>query len=123
MIKITRFVKFCGVGFINTAHHYVWYILLSTVISYELANIVAFLAAMIGSFYLNNYITFKVRPTLRAFFLFPSVYIPQLVLSYFVPYICIKYFEINVYWIPAITTIAVLPITFLCMRRVLREKK
>lgn len=111
-----EFVRFCAVGVTNTLHHYVWYIFLSWWISYEMANVFAFFAAMIGSYYLNNYLTFRTRPSLKRFIRFPLAYFPQMVAAYAVPYICIRYFAINAYAIPLISTLVLLPVTFLLMR-------
>lgn len=117
-----EFVRFCAVGVANTVHHYVWYISLSHWITYEIANMMAFLAAMIGSYYLNSYLTFRTTPSLRSFFRFPLVYVPQMIAAYMVPYLSIRYFAINAYAVPLISIIFLWPITFLLMRFVLCGK-
>jgi putative flippase GtrA len=114
-----EFVRFCLVGIVNTMHHYLWYVPLTWLTSSEIANTLAFFAAMIGSFYLNNYLTFKTVPSLKRFLRFPVTYIPQLIAAYLVPFIGVRYFNTNVYIVPIITTLSVLPLTYWLMRFVL----
>jgi putative flippase GtrA len=117
-----EFMRFCLVGVINTIHHYLWYVPLTWWISCEIANIIAFFAAMFGSFYLNHYLTFKTVPSLGSFLCFPATYIPQLIAAYLVPFIGVRYFNTNIYLVPIITTISALPLTYWLMRYLLSNK-
>ena len=78
MIKIIKiflkpeFIKFIIIGFINTFNHNVIYLLLIYLnVYYVIANFTAFITSMTISFFLNSYITFKVKPTWQRFLLFP----------------------------------------------------
>lgn len=66
-----RFVRFGVVGVLNTGIYYACYLVLRLVIPYLAAHVCAFVIAMVCSYFLNCYITFRTRPTWRAFALFP----------------------------------------------------
>lgn len=70
-MNLGRLIRFGLVGVVNTGVYYVCYLLLRLEIPYLAAHITAFVVAMIASYFLNCYITFKIEPTWRTFLLFP----------------------------------------------------
>ena len=66
-----RFVRFGVVGVLNTGIYYACYLVLRLVVPYIAAHVCAFAIAMVCSYFLNCYITFRTPPTWRAFLLFP----------------------------------------------------
>lgn len=70
-MNLARLIRFGLVGIVNTAVYYGCYLALRLEIPYLAAHVTAFTIAMIGSYFLNCYITFKIDPTWRTFLLFP----------------------------------------------------
>ncbi|MGI8994015.1 MAG: GtrA family protein [Nocardioidaceae bacterium] len=66
-----RIVRFGVVGVINTGVYYALYLLLQTTLPYLVAHVCAFVLAIVGSYFLNCYFTFRIQPSWRTFFLFP----------------------------------------------------
>jgi putative flippase GtrA len=114
-----KFIKYCITGVFNTVHHYVWFLLLSPVIGYSFANLLAFLVANIASFFINSYFTFRVLPTKKSFIRYPSVMIVQAIISYLVPLLCLTYVPQSKLFVPILTTIINLPIGYLLTKKVL----
>lgn len=65
-------MRFAVVGVVNTTVYYGSYLLLRLVVPYIAAHLIAIVVAMVGSFLLNCYWTFRTPPTWRKFALFPS---------------------------------------------------
>jgi len=66
-----RFIIFCTIGFINTLVYNIFYLLGLLFINYMISNIIAYLIAMTISFFLNCKYTFKVKPTVKKYIVFP----------------------------------------------------
>jgi putative flippase GtrA len=64
-------MRFAVVGVVNTTVYYGSYLLLRLVVPYIAAHLIAIVVAMVGSFLLNCYWTFRTPPTWRKFALFP----------------------------------------------------
>lgn len=71
MITFKRLVRFGLVGVANTAIYYANYLVLRTQVMYLVAHICAFIIAMVCSYFLNCYLTFRTRPSWRTFALYP----------------------------------------------------
>jgi putative flippase GtrA len=71
IVDLHRALRFALVGTVNTAVYYGCYLLLHTFLSYLFAHVCAFIIAMIGSYFLNCFFTFRVSPTWKTFVLFP----------------------------------------------------
>jgi putative flippase GtrA len=78
---LRRLARFGAIGVLNTGIYYAVYLVLRTQITYLFAHICAFVFAMICSYFLNCYLTFRTRPTLRTFLLFPLSNIANFVLT------------------------------------------
>lgn len=115
-----EFTKFSAVGVFNTAHHYCWYLILRHTLTYSGANVAAFLLSMIGSFFINSYFTYNVRPNMQKFIQFPFVYIAQLAASYIVPGLTIDIMHLPDIYIPIITTAISMPVTYVLSRYILK---
>src|SRR5699024_11471960 len=68
-----EFLRFVIVGVINTGTYYGLYLLGLYWLEwhYMMAHFFGFICSLIGSFFLNTYFTYKVRPTWKKFFRFP----------------------------------------------------
>jgi putative flippase GtrA len=78
---LKRLARFGVIGVLNTGIYYAVYLVLRTEITYLLAHVCAFVVAMICSYFLNCYLTFRTRPTWRTFLLFPLSNVANFVLT------------------------------------------
>lgn len=70
-MNLHRLIRFAFVGVINTGVYYGFYLLLRMAMAYMFAHVVATAIAMVGSYFLNCYFTFKIPPGWKTFVLFP----------------------------------------------------
>jgi len=112
-VILGRIVRFGVVGVINTGTYYALYLLLQTVLPYLVAHVCAFALAMVGSYFLNCYFTFRTRPSWRSFLLFPFSNAANFVITTLGLYVFVQHLGMDerVAAIPA-AAIAI-PITFL----------
>lgn len=79
----TEFTRFIFVGVINTLSYYSIYLVLHNLFSlpYLLAHIVGFLISLNISFFLNCYVTYRIRPTWKKYFYFPLTQVVNMSVS------------------------------------------
>lgn len=116
---IRQISRFALVGVINTITYYILYLLMRGWIGYLPAHVVAFTLAMTGSFYLNCYFTYRVRPTLRRFVLFPLSNAANFVITTVGVVILVEYAGIGERLAPLLAAVVAIPITFVVARTVL----
>ncbi|MCP3799681.1 GtrA family protein [Allokutzneria sp. A3M-2-11 16] len=120
--KYDRIVRFAVVGAINTGVYYGLYLLLGQVAHYQVAHITAFLIAMVGSYFLSCYFTFKVRPTLRKFLLFPLSNATSFIVQTAGLYLLVDVIGMHEDHAPLITMAVSIPITYLVAKFVLTDR-
>lgn len=76
-----RFGRFVLVGVLNTLVHYLVYVVAWLLVPYLVAHVLATTVAMSASYLLNCRYTFRVRPRLRTFLLYPASNITNLAIS------------------------------------------
>lgn len=111
-IAVGRIVRFGVVGVLNTGTYYVLYLGFHRFLPYLLAHCLAFLIAMIGSYFLNCYFTFRVRPTWRRFLLFPLSNAANFVITSVGLYVLVGLLHANQTFAPLIAAAFAIPITF-----------
>jgi putative flippase GtrA len=116
---IRRVVRFGLVGVLNTAVYYGLYLSLRTVTPYLAAHLVAFGLAMIGSYFLNCHFTFRTRPALRTFLLFPLSNATNLTVSTGGLYLLVSGLDVDQRVAPLLASAAAVPCTFLVAQSVL----
>lgn len=114
-----RIVRFAMVGVINTATYYGPYLLFQLVLPYLAAHVIAFLLSMVGSFFLNCYFTFRAKPTLRKFLLFPLSTATNFVITTVGLYLLVQFFGLNERIAPLLAASLAIPFTFLATQLVL----
>ena len=114
-----RILRFGVVGVINTAVYYGLYLLLRTVLPYLVAHVIAFVLAMVGSYFLNCWFTFRIRPTLRKFLLFPLSNATNFVITSLGLYLLVDIGHLNEQVSPLIAAAAAIPVTYLVAQYVL----
>jgi putative flippase GtrA len=112
-------VRFVVVGVVNTGVYYGTYLLLSLVVHYLVAHIGAILVAMVGSFLLNCYWTFRTRPTWRKLALFPLTNATNYVMTTVGVVVLVEWLGVDERLAPLLAAVAAIPVTFLLSRRLL----
>lgn len=111
--------RFCLVGVANTGFYYGTYRLFLLMMPYMAAHIVAWCFAIVFSFFLNCYFTFKVRPTWKRFIVFPSTTFANFIITTIGAYILIEHLSVSNKYGPLIASLIAIPITFTLTRLVL----
>ncbi|KIL46627.1 hypothetical protein KP77_27540 [Jeotgalibacillus alimentarius] len=118
-------IKFIMVGFFNTFHYYLWYLLFTEVLTihYIVGHWLAFLISMVGSFYLNTYFTYRTKPSWRKFFQFPLTYVVNISVSTGALYILTEWMQIDNKIAPLLASGVAIPFTFVISRKILKTEK
>ncbi|WP_053207157.1 GtrA family protein [Jiangella muralis] len=120
---IGQALRFVVVGGINTATYYACYLLLREWIGYLPGHVVAFVLSTIGSFFLNTLYTYRVRPTLRRFLLFPLSTVANFVVTTTGVVVLIEYAGMDERAAPLVAAAIAIPVTFVVARRLLVGRK
>lgn len=110
---VERMVRFGAIGVVNTGVHFLVYLLAQTVMAYLLAHVIAFSVAVVVSYFLNCWFTFRVKPSVRGFVLFPLSTIVNLVVSTVGLYVLVEFFGVAAWIAPLPTAVVAIPVTFL----------
>ncbi|MGE8080442.1 GtrA family protein [Peribacillus loiseleuriae] len=115
-------IRFILVGFFNTLHYYLWYLLFTEVLSiyYIIGHWLAFLISMVGSFYLNTYFTYRSKPSWKKFFQFPLTYVVNLAVSTSALYVLKEWLQLDNAFAPLLAAGAAIPFTFIISRKILK---
>lgn len=117
---VAEVVRFGLVGVANTAVYYLTYRLLLLVMPYLAAHVLAWGVSVVGSFLLNCWFTFRVRPTLRRFLLFPASTLVNFVLTTVGSAAVVSGLGWDERYATVLMGIAAIPATFVVTRFVLR---
>ncbi|WP_236059036.1 GtrA family protein [Planococcus glaciei] len=114
-------MRFVLVGFMNTANYYILYLIFIHLASlpYLISHLSAFLISMIGSFYLNSYFTYKVKPTLKKFLQYPLTYVVNISVSTLALILLVDILGLNENISPLIAQGITIPATFFVSKKVL----
>ncbi len=111
--------RFAVVGVVNTGVYYGSYLLLRLVVHYLAAHLLAIVIAMVGSFLLNCWWTFRTRPTWRKFALWPLTNATYYVMTTVGVVVLVEWLDVDQRVAPLVAAVAAIPVTFLLSRRVL----
>jgi putative flippase GtrA len=118
-VNYGRVLRFGLVGVVNTAVYYALYLLASKAVPYLAAHVIAFTLAMIGSYFLNCYVTFQVAPTWRKFLLFPLSNLTNFVVTSVGLYLLVGRLHMNSKLAPLVAAGIAIPITYVVAHLVL----
>ncbi|MFL6145100.1 MAG: GtrA family protein [Labedaea sp.] len=121
-MRLGRIVRFSVVGVFNTGTYYLLYLLFNQFIPYLLAHAVAAVLSMTGSYFLNCYVTFRARPTLRKFLLFPLSNLFNYAVTTVGLYVLVGLFHVNETTSPLIAASVAIPVTFLMAQQILADQ-
>jgi putative flippase GtrA len=119
---LVRIVRFGVVGVLNTGVYFGLYLLFRNISHYLVAHAAAFLGAMVVSYFLNCYFTFRTRPTLRKFLLFPLSNATNFVIQTGGLYLLVDVFGMNERYAPLPAAAVAIPVTFLVAQLVLTDR-
>jgi putative flippase GtrA len=114
-----QMVTFAAVGVVNTGIYYGLYLLLLIRLPYLAAHSVAFVLSMTGSFFLNARFTYRTRPTLRKFLLFPLTNVTNFLFTTAGMYVVVDVLHAGNRFAPLVTSAAAVPVTFLVSRMIM----
>ncbi|MFD1861691.1 GtrA family protein [Planococcus chinensis] len=119
----TEFTRFIAVGVINTMTYYAIYLLLHNAFSmpYLLAHIIGFIISLNVSFFLNSYVTYKVKPTLRKYLLFPLTQVVNMSVSTSLIFIFVEFLKIDSNIAPFAAVLFTIPVTFLVSSKIMKH--
>lgn len=122
--KQVEFIKFIVVGGINTLNYYGLYTLCHHVFGfrYEGAHVTAFLLSMVASFFLNSYVTFQVKPTLKKFLQFPLTQVVNFTVTTVCIYVLVEQVGVSTNIAPLFAIFLAVPATFLITSKILKRE-
>lgn len=117
-----RWLRFFLGGGANTAFTYTVYVALNSMLAYQFAYFIAYALGIGFSYWFNAKFVFRVPLSLRGLVSYPVVYLAQYVLSALLLGILVEGVGIEETFAPLLVTVALVPITYLLSRTVLKPK-
>ncbi|GIN14358.1 hypothetical protein J26TS2_42250 [Shouchella clausii] len=117
------FVRFAFVGGINTGTFYLLYLLFQQVFSlhYLAAHVTAFLLSMIGSYFLNVFFTFGVKPSWKTFLQFPLTQAVNFSVSTVLVFVLVEWIGLPAPLAPLVAVLFTVPITYIVTAKILKR--
>lgn len=117
--QLGQILRFGLVGGANTAAFFGLYLLLHPWMPYFAAYSLAFVLAMVGSFFMNTYFTYRTRPTWKKFLLFPLTNVTNYVIQSAGLYALVTWAGMDTRIAPLVAAVVAIPFTFLLSRKIL----
>lgn len=118
-MMFSQFIKYIGVGAINTIITYLLYLILLYILNYQISYTIAYLFGIGLSYWLNLKVVFKENSSKKKIVLFPLVYLVQYTLGMFILYAAIDKFNLPEEIAPILVVFITIPLTFFLTRKVL----
>jgi len=122
-LNLRRLVTFGVIGVVNTGVYFGLYSLLHIFVEYLPAHIVAFVLSMIGSYFLNCWLTFRVSPGWRTFALFPLSNLANFVITTVGLQITVTWLAWNSQWAPLAVALIAVPVTYVVAHYVILGRR
>lgn len=121
--NLVEFVKYAIVGCINTADYYLFYLVFMDIFkfAYRISFVLGYVVSILGSYFLNTYFTYKQKPSVKKFLIFPLTYIPNFIIQYLGIILLVDRLNMSRKVAPVITAIVATPITFFVMKYVIKK--
>ncbi len=120
---LSQFVKFVGVGGINTIVTYLLYLLLLHFVSYQVSYTIVYIFGIWLSYWLNLKFVFQAKSSKKKIVLFPLVYLVQYLFGILILYLSIDKLGISEKIAPILLVILALPLTFILTKTILSGVK
>ncbi len=117
--QLGQVFRFALVGGVNTGTFFGIYLLLHPWMPYFAAYSLAFVLAMVGSFFMNTYFTYRTRPTWKKFLLFPLTNVTNYVIQSAGLYALVTWAGMDTRIAPLVAAVVAIPFTFLLSRKIL----
>src|SRR5699024_1079460 len=119
----TEFTRFMLVSRINSLNYYVVYLICIHILSihYFVGHVLGYVVSLIGSFFLNVYFTYRVKPTWIKFLTFPLSQSVNIMASTIFLLTFIEWFNIDRSLAPVFSVLLMIPITFLITGKILKR--
>lgn len=115
--------RFGVVGLVNTGVYYGFYLVLRLVLPYLAAHLLSLAVAMLTSFLLNCYWTFRTRPTWRKLALFPLTNAASYLMITVGVVVLVEWLGVDPRIAPLAALLLAVPVTFLLSRTILTGRK
>lgn len=115
------FIRFIGMGGLNTLATYLLYFSLVLFFNYQIAYTISYIFGIFFAYWLNLKIVFQTKSTKKKLFLFPFVYLFQYLFGLLIMYVLIEMLGFNQFFAPLVVAICSLPITFILSRFILEK--
>lgn len=119
----TEFTRFIFVGVLNTLSYYSIYLILHNLFNlpYLLAHLVGFLISLNISFFLNCYVTYRIKPTLKKYLYFPLTQVVNMSVSTILIFVFVEFLKLNSNIAPFAAVLFTVPITFIVSSKILKD--
>lgn len=123
VLRITEnsLFRFLVMGVLNTIATFGIYVVLKTVLDYQIAYLLAYVSGIVFAYFMNALFVFKKRVSLRTFIRFPFVYVVQYIAGALLLELFVHVLGLSVTFAPLFVIILTLPVTFLLSRFVLSK--
>lgn len=116
-----HFFRFLVMGILNTIATFSIYVMLKTVLDYQIAYLLAYVSGIVFAYFMNALFVFKKSISLRAFIRFPLVYVVQYIVGAVLLELFVRVLGLSVTFAPLFVIILTLPLTFFLTRFVLSK--
>lgn len=116
-----EFLRFVFVGVLNTINYYVCYLLLmeGLHVHYLASHLIATVLSMCISYFLNVYFTYKVKPSMKSFLMFPFTQVVNVGVQAVLLLVFVELWNMSSALAPIAAIVFTVPITFVVTRRIL----
>lgn len=114
------FIRFIGMGGLNTLATYLLYFSLVLFFNYQIAYTISYIFGIFFAYWLNLKIVFQTKGNKKKLFLFPFVYLLQYGFGLFIMYIWIQIFSFNQLIAPLIVALLSVPLTYVLSKIILK---
>lgn len=122
--RFSRLIKFVIVGVVNTINYYLVYLLLLKVLhlGYLSSHLTGFLVSFIISYFLNCYVVYKVKPTLKKLIQFPLTQVVNMGIQTLLLFIFVDLLHFNNIYAPFPALVFTIPITYFVTTYILTKE-
>lgn len=111
-----HFLRFVAVGVLNTIVYWAAFVGLDLIAPYMVAHFAAFFLAMVCSYLVNTWWTFRVRPSWRTFAAFPLTNVPNLLATTVGVVVLVEWVGTPAWLAPLVAAGLAVPVTFVLVR-------
>lgn len=114
-----RFIVFVFFGGLNTAVTYVMYLLLSSIMHYQVAYFIAYASGILLAYVVNLLYVFKSHSSVKKIVKYPVIYVIQYFLGAIFMYFLLDVFLLPNVLAPLLVAVLLLPTSYYMNRKVL----